>query len=313
MVGSLAPPPNASSLRPLLLLVGLALARGSPTLQPVTCSHVTSVSMHCTWPSLAGADKYHITLSDPDSDPANARPFSIATTANAQATIEDLLPGRRYSVGVRAHPADAPSGVWGWLDYGRPVVVSTPAPGPGVPHHLRRYQEDGGSAAASATTISVTWNQDTDRDAPRVSEVGVALLDRTTYQSGSWLVPSSSAALALAWTWSNRSVIVGASVASEVSDFRDHAVVDGLQPGNIYLVRVRASPVLCSDPVVFRTLRDDGTLYTTAFRISEYQFTTDFLANHDSASLDAMGVYIMDHNPINTSSVSPHSIYYGRR
>jgi hypothetical protein len=90
--------------------------------------------------------------------------------------------------------------------------------------------------------------------------------------------------------------------------------------------------------LVLRTLRDDGTLYTTAFRISEYQFNPDFLANHDAASVEAMPVYIMDRtfrslatstfavfklthssstcfppllwktsdNPINTTDISPH-------
>ena len=46
--------------------------------------------------------------------------------------------------------------------------------------------------------------------------------------------------------------------------------------------------------------------FTQVYRISEYQFLPDFLDNHDSADADAIPVYIMDHNPITTASISPH-------
>ena len=97
----------------------LALA----SVDSLQCHNFTSVSMICSWPASPGADRYHITLSDPVHG-TMARPFSIRTSAVASIALDDLLPGTRYAVGVRTHPADAPSFVWGWADHLAPITVS---------------------------------------------------------------------------------------------------------------------------------------------------------------------------------------------
>jgi hypothetical protein len=238
------------------------------------CAQRTSVSLTCSWSALAGADNYHVTLSDPAADPKNVHPFAISTSAHASVTIEDLVPHTRYSVGVRAHPGDAPSAVWGWADYAAPIVVSTRPSPDGAPHSLRRAGEP------ATDDFTIEWDGAVD------AQVGLLRLDAAEYASDAW---------------------VGATDFEWQQAVGHRHTARGLTAGSVYAVRVRrgdAAPA--SDAVVFRTLRGDGTLHTQAYRISEYQFTVDFLQNHDAASADAMPIYIMDHNPINTSSISPH-------
>ena len=142
------------------------------------------------------------------------------------------------------------------------------------------------------------------------SWVGVAWLDQAWLERRDQASVGASASPASPASSSSPS----SSASSSTSSVTHTHTLGDLEPGRSYLVRVRQTTTMhtmdvmvgTSDAVVFRTHRDDGTLYTTAYRISEYQFLPDFLANHDTASVGAMPVYIMDHNPINTSSVSPH-------
>eukprot|EP00055_Hartaetosiga_balthica_P008681 m.33085 g.33085 ORF g.33085 m.33085 type:complete len:628 (+) comp6430_c0_seq2:130-2013(+) len=47
--------------------------------------------------------------------------------------------------------------------------------------------------------------------------------------------------------------------------------------------------------------------YDNVYRISEYTFDLDFLENHNSADIEAMGPYLMHGTPVTTSSVWPNS------
>ena len=327
----------------LLLMLSSSTATPAPA-PTLTCPNITSTSIRCTWtaplPSSPPNDRYYVALTGP-SDPAfpfpTTRPFAVRTTATTEVVVDDLLPGTTLAIGVRAHPLGAPSAVWGWEDYAAPILVRTlPAPRH-APRALRRRPQEEGEEGATRS-ISLQW------EGAAFEVGGVGAVHRTVgagavaaFEVGWALVPMHDDAIArslepyggsggsgvpgeLPWSW-----VQASSASSSISSVTHTHTLGGLEPGRSYLVRARQTTTLqtmdavdeagtqrlptvmvgTSDAVVFRTHRDDGTLYTTAYRISEYQFLPDFLANHDTASVGAMPVYIMDHNPINTSSVSP--------
>jgi hypothetical protein len=57
------------------------------------------------------------------------RPFALRTTAEATATLDDLVPSTTYYVTLRTHPASEPTIAWapGWSAFSETVVCKTTA------------------------------------------------------------------------------------------------------------------------------------------------------------------------------------------
>ncbi|KAK3249463.1 hypothetical protein CYMTET_41108 [Cymbomonas tetramitiformis] len=90
------------------------------------------------------------------------------------------------------------------------------------------------------------------------------------------------------------------------------AVLDNLQPGSTYLVKiVPTCNSVESEVFRFRTARI-GARYTSMYRVSEYTQEVDFLENHDSADLNGEGLFLSNDNSglffTNSSPVSKYCV-----
>mmetsp|Transcript_6448 Transcript_6448/g.11882 ORF Transcript_6448/g.11882 Transcript_6448/m.11882 type:complete len:432 (+) Transcript_6448:723-2018(+) len=109
----------------------------------------------------------------------------------------------------------------------------------------------------------------------------------------------------------------GMMMMTRVAAGNTSAVLGGLESNSAYSIQVESLPSeTWSDAVTFRTDAYSGDekssrRWQRSYRISEYSFDVDFLANHDSATIDAMPLYLMTCDPgsskcqpLNTSSYS---------
>eukprot|EP00755_Sulcionema_specki_P035359 Sspe_Gene.21737::Locus_8176_Transcript_1_1_Confidence_1.000_Length_1423::g.21737::m.21737 len=199
-----------------------------------------------------------------------SKPFLVHTAQGTSITLEDLLPNTSYWLRVRSHPSSEPSIAYGpsWRPYSPPVICTTRPTPPGAPHSLVRV------GGPSTSAITIQWTSPSQQQ-QQAAEVGLR-------EHGEE-----------AWSWS--------AAASPHSHTFDH-----LTPATSFDIAVRTGG-MTSDPVVFRTAVP-GKNYTTMYRLSEFSFDVDFLENHNSASIEAMPLYLMTCTPggmctpMNTSS-----------
>jgi hypothetical protein len=231
------------------------------------CTNATSVSISLAWNATPATDIYYVALSE--NLRSISQPYAIRTSATSNLDLIDLKPHTDYWLQVYSHPAND-SIVWGWAPSSAATLCSTTATRAGAPHSLRREGD------LASDSMALSWS------------AAEALGEDQTFEVMYWPEDHSP----------GRGIEKATSRTTELS-------VRDLRPATTYMVAVRSSTTgATSDPVPFRTAQV-GVNYTMTYRISEYQFTPDFLDNHDSASVDAIPVYIMDHNPITTGSISP--------
>jgi hypothetical protein len=261
-----------------LWLFSAALSFGQAADLPLaSCSNATSVSVTVNWAPTAGSDVYYVALTASPSPPL--QPFTIQTSASSSAILLDLLPNKTFFVTVYAHPQTADL-VWDWKQVTAPKQCSTMAVGRKVPYGLQR------EGPLARSSIDVSWTP------PLEAPVG-----GYHHQEIGYSRKSNERDAGAAWTWTH------------VSKEQSRHQLNGLVPDSTYRIRIRAVSMSLApqegDSIELRTGPLVGS-YTQVYRISEYQFQPDFLDNHDAGDIDSIPIYIMDHNPITTASISPH-------
>lgn len=269
----------------LLMLALISMqSEAAGDLPVASCANATSNSVVVNWASIAGSDVYYVALTASPSPPL--QPFTIQTSATTYAEVIDLLPNKEFYVTVYAHPQTADL-VWDWKQVTMPSACSTLAVKRTVPHTLRRE----GSLALDS--INVSWQAPLDSPLNGFLRHEIGHTQKVENARGGGV-----------WTW------------QEIPSHENNARLVGLVPDSTYLVRVRAVSVSstkgvevetnhASDSIELRTGPLVGN-YSQVYRISEYQFQPDFLDNHDAGDIDSIPIYVMDHNPITTASISPH-------
>lgn len=299
-----------------------------PAPSNVRCTSANSHGLRVEWDALpnGAADGYAATAAtSPSARPVVLRSVEGAT-ANATLLL-DLLPGRTYYVAVRAHSAAALSVGWDWGASSAPsVACSTTAD-----TRLRLQRLSGAAAHPTEAPLLLPgsverlalWPLGPRQNAGRVD--GSPLLDALTMPGRAFLAIAEAASGAHGGGEDARWQAV-AAVDGEGLDAR-HELLKGLAPGMAYAVvagaacrtanvtaaatQLQACGVV-GDPYVLRTSREN-TRFFAAYRISEYTFEADFLANHDAASIEAMGAYIMHGTPLTTATHWPGSTAAVRR
>jgi hypothetical protein len=258
--------------------VALLAAAARASADGVACSGATSVSIAVAWDTVPETDLYYVAVAYA----ATARPFAIQTSAGTNLTLIDLKPGTTYYLSLKSHPSSEPTIAWapGWRDPSEPIACTTTKSPASAPADVVRTGE------LADTSIALSWAHPARPGS--TFEIGVLKAegcvegDCTDHRRGR----------PVDWDWS------GANVELVTMGTAHHgAALTGLEPGRTYFVSVRRSASgVASDPVPFRTKKAD-LMYTTAYRISEYAMDVDFLENHNSATIDAMPLYLMTCSP----------------
>jgi hypothetical protein len=256
----------------------------------------------------------------------------IATT-----TVGDLKPNASYVFRVRAHPASEPTISWGggWGAFSDPVTCSTTPTVAAFPAPLSRVGAAASPNAVTiswtldARAAAAGLRLD-DGSAASGGGGGIAL-DVGVLRLGA-AVASVEAGVAAAWRRSQAEH--HAQVEWREVPLRGDAAqggvttVDNLPTDSAFLFITRAreavetsaskppgaggynstrssnnsntsstsTSTIVSDPVLFRTTAANVS-YASMYRISEYSFDVDFLDNHDSASVEALPLYLMTCDP----------------
>ncbi len=257
---------------------------GSAAAARVSACNSTSVAMTVEFDGVPSTDLYYLALSASNA----SKPFALQTVApparegdTVRLTVEDLVPDRSYWLRVRSHPESEATIAWGpgWRDYGPAVECRTQAVQPQAPGRVRRRK----GTDLDSSSVVVAW------DPPAATNAAGEGFRVWWQAAGGDAAPSFVA------------VPPGAQSAN----------ITGLTPRTALRFHVEALPSgRRSDGVTLRTGAADDRRWDRVYRISEYSFDVDFLSNHDSATVDAMPLYLMtcdpsgDCQPLNTSSYS---------
>jgi hypothetical protein len=215
------------------------------------------------------------------------------TTANTTVTLIDLAAKTTYYLAVRSHPSTEPTIAWapGWRDLST-IVPCTTAARPAI-SDVRRVGE------LAETSVGLAFDVVAEGElAASHFEVGVLRapsLD-TAESTGAWSATQTD----YSWTLLDLD-LTAPSTAMSSGRASYSGTVTGLSSGSTFFVVVRpggrgAANSTMSDATMFRTAAT-GSLYTVVHRISEYAEDVDFLENHDSASVEAMPLYLMTCSP----------------
>lgn len=196
------------------------------------------------------------------------------------------MPSTSYYLTLKSHPDTEPTIAWapGWREPSAVIKCTTAASPASAPHTVTRLGE------LDTAMFGVQWMH---HDPAARFELGLLAVGTVAAEHAGW-----ASAPAEAWDWSGAQVQLHATEPGLGAARR--ATVQGLAPGHTYFVKIRAVAAAAataeSDPVPFRTAAA-GAVYTTMHRISEYAEDVDFLENHDSASPEAMPLYLMTCSP----------------
>eukprot|EP00656_Telonema_subtile_P005400 TRINITY_DN12457_c0_g1_i1.p1 TRINITY_DN12457_c0_g1~~TRINITY_DN12457_c0_g1_i1.p1 ORF type:complete len:491 (-),score=60.27 TRINITY_DN12457_c0_g1_i1:271-1743(-) len=248
------------------LLIGVVV--GISGLASLDCTPLSSNALQLEWPEEADTDMYMIELR---AHP-NQSVFAVQTVLETSITLLDLLPETSYFLRTRSHPSMALSEGWDWRNATQDPIMCTTLPG--NPLAASAVQRTGQLAT---DRMSLIWGSPV---CAVSEEVGVVRLGPHHLDaSPEWFVDSLSYLFEPANTLGN------------------HTVLE-LRADSTYAVVVRSqcsARVHTSDPVILRTAPLEGT-FTPLYRVSEYTYEIDLLANHDSASKDAQAGFLTGTN-----------------
>jgi hypothetical protein len=229
----------------------------------ITCSG-TATTLSVSWAAVDATDLYYIALSET----ATSRPFALQTSPVPSVRLIDLVPSTSYYLTLRSHPSSEQI-VWGWRPpASAPVLCTTAAERTDAPNALRRTNN-----VPSTRILSVEWQKAANQNGgAHPHSVGIRISSESE------------------WQWE-------AANATTVHSWH------GLQPGQYWEVVVRDEITgLLSEVQSMRTATE-GTIHTTAYRISEFVFEPDFLENHDTANKIGISTYLTNGGAKNETEV----------
>ena len=246
-------------------------------------------------------DLYYVEVSIVDPD-QNGSAFMLQTASSSPVAIHDLQPATPYYFRLRTHDASAPSIVWHWRspEEGDTIQCTTNTSDVGGVYALTRRA----GSQAGFDFVEVQWNI-TDDALKSVVQNNIAF-EACFSRVGSHDVPLGRRTVQVAESCDTssgdlwRQFSIDTVTESDDSDRKVKVLwrrFSGMVPGSTYVVTIKAGSMR-SDPYVIRTL-PQGRNFTELFRISEYTVDFDFLANHDSASLEASSAFLTNTNDDN--------------
>lgn len=265
------------------------------------CKSASSTQISLSFTTVARTDAYQVQICRSDSDlhPVIVQTLehnagSTANPVDLDISFKDLHPNTTYFFQLRTHNASAPSIVQGWLPAGSTVVsCRTSVIRENVPHTIRYH---GSKPAVDHIAVSWSWPTRNDRTcvnkAMLYRKVQATRSTKSKNQREPWNVhkldnshdflPSES---------TTKSSL--AHVPTNTS--RVATVVYGLESASTYEIVIRGCNGELSDPEIFQTSAVNIS-YSEMYRVSEYLYEVDFLANHNSADLDGQTAFLTSTN-----------------
>jgi len=239
-----------------LWIVFLSCAVSVQAVDNVVCSSTTPHSITVDWKKEAGAQLYELVVAN-STDKGALQPFGSVTSTTGSATFGHLDPNTLYHVRVRAHFDDHTQMMAGWSNFSRAGSCKT-TQSDTRPFKVSRIRRMGG---LSATTIGLAW------ELPNSVQPNFVIQHRLLRNGEGNLWNSHRPSSATSTT------------------------LEDLQPDSVHEVRVLEDGI-AHDHQTFKTGSPD-TMWLEVFRISEHMLTTvDFLANHDSGSLEGDAAFM---------------------
>lgn len=231
----------------------------------LACVGQTVSTVTLSWSSIEGATLYELVAGNSSS--ITQFPFLSMTSDTTTVTVQDLFADYPYVFKVRAHVGfDKTQMILGWTEFSPPQLCATKPTNPLVPANLRRA-----TSQLFLDKIDIMW------DAPLGNIFDTA---HFTISSGGCVQLHSPKTM---WK-TNWEVVRTTSLLK--------AVVENLPSNSICRVKVAAvynntGLVQESEPQFFRT-RNPNTTWIQTHRVTENsRADVDFLANHNSGTLQA--------------------------